>query len=215
MIKRYILVAAGEDTFTAIYQKNKFIRESDYVIAVDGGLKVLEKNNIKPSIFIGDNDSNINNVDYPKLLYKSEKDESDFELAISYVINSNSSEYKDSLDYKDVEILVYNATGRRLDHFISTIRTIVKNEDLNIKIIDDRNIIYLIKEKETILEDANYKYISFFNLYDDTIITLNGFKYDLDNYKMDRYCNLCLSNQIIKEGKIFCNKPIIVIRSKD
>lgn len=215
MIKRYILVAAGEDTFTAIYQKNKFIRESDYVIAVDGGLKVLEKNNIKPSIFIGDNDSNINNVDYPKLLYKSEKDESDFELAISYVINSNSSEYKDSLDYKDVEILVYNATGRRLDHFISTIRTIVKNEDLNIKIIDDRNIIYLIKEKETILEDANYKYISFFNLYDDTIITLKGFKYDLDNYKMDRYCNLCLSNQIIKEGKIFCNKPIIVIRSKD
>lgn len=215
MIKRYILVAAGEDTFTAIYQKNKFIRESDYVIAVDGGLKVLEKNNIKPSIFIGDNDSNINNVDYPKLLYKSEKDESDFELAISYVINSNSSEYKDSLDYKDVEILVYNATGRRLDHFISTIRTIVKNEDLNIKIIDDRNIIYLIKERETILEDANYKYISFFNLYDDTIITLKGFKYDLDNYKMDRYCNLCLSNQIIKEGKIFCNKPIIVIRSKD
>lgn len=215
MIKRYILVAAGEDTFTAIYQKNKFIRESDYVIAVDGGLKVLEKNNIKPSIFIGDNDSNINNVDYPKLLYKSEKDESDFELAISYVINSNSSEYKDSLDYKDVEILVYNATGRRLDHFISTIRTIVKNEDLNIKIIDDRNIIYLIKERETILEDANYKYISFFNLYDDTIITLKGFKYDLDNYKMDRYCNLCLSNQIVKEGKIFCNKPIIVIRSKD
>ncbi len=215
MIKRYILVAAGEDTFTAIYQKNKFIRESDYVIAVDGGLKVLEKNNIKPSIFIGDNDSNINNVDYPKLLYKSEKDESDFELAISYVINSNSSEYKDSLDYKDVEILVYNATGRRLDHFISTIRTIVKNEDLNIKIIDDRNIIYSIKERETILEDANYKYISFFNLYDDTIITLKGFKYDLDNYKMDRYCNLCLSNQIVKEGKIFCNKPIIVIRSKD
>lgn len=209
MIKRYILVAAGEDTFTAIYQKNKFIRESDYVIAVDGGLKVLEKNNIKPSIFIGDNDSNINNVDYPKLLYKSEKDESDFELAISYVINSNSSKYK------DVEILVYNATGRRLDHFISTIRTIVKNEDLNIKIIDDRNIIYLIKERETILEDANYKYISFFNLYDDTIITLKGFKYDLDKYKMDRYCNLCLSNQIIKEGKIFCNKPIIVIRSKD
>ena len=50
MIKRYILVAAGEDTFTAIYQKNKFIRESDYVIAVDGGLKVLEKNNIKPSL---------------------------------------------------------------------------------------------------------------------------------------------------------------------
>ena len=222
MNKRYILVAAGEDKFTKLYEENKFITSDDFIIAVDGGLKVLEKNNLKPSIFIGDNDSNLNDISYSKLLYNSEKDESDFELAISYIKqniralnNKNNNNNNNNKNNMNIEILVFNATGNRLDHFLSTIRTLIKNQDLNIKIIDDKNIIYLIKEKEEIKKDTNYKYVSFFNPYENTKITLKGFKYNLDNYIMDRHCNLCLSNQVIDVGVVKCNKAIISILSKD
>ena len=51
-----------------LYEENKFITSDDFIIAVDGGLKVLEKNNLKPSIFIGDNDSNLNDISYSKFI---------------------------------------------------------------------------------------------------------------------------------------------------
>ena len=61
-----VIVASGED-----YEKNKILNyceNSDYIISVDGGLNILDKLRIKPSIIIGDMDS----VD-KKLLTKYKK----------------------------------------------------------------------------------------------------------------------------------------------
>ena len=70
----------------------------------------------------------------------------------------------------------------------------------------------MIKNTKEITKDK-YKYISFFNVYDDTIITLKGFKYNLSNYTMKRFDNLCLSNEIIKKGYVNVNKEIIAIEA--
>lgn len=208
-INRFILVASGEDDFTSIYleacDKKQIINEKDYIIAVDGGLKTLNKLNITPDLFIGDNDSYQNNINFNKLLYKCEKDDSDLELALKYIIEN----YKE----KNSEINIYNATGNRLDHFIANIRMIIKYSNLNIKMFDSINKIYLIKEN-TIISKSEYKYLSIFNVVENTYVTLKGFKYNTNNLLMNKCCNIGLSNEIITEGEIVTNHPLLVIEAK-
>lgn len=197
---RYILVASGEDNFKQCYEK----QNGDCVWAIDGGLKTLEKEGIIPDVFIGDNDSALSNdiISKQTILINPCKDYSDLEEALM-IINK---------EYNDEEVIIYNATGGRSDHFIANIRLLSKYDNMNITILDIYSKIYLIKNTKEITKDK-YKYISFFNVYDDTIITLKGFKYNLSNYTMKRFDNLCLSNEIIKKGYVNVNKEIIAIEA--
>ena len=206
----YNLICAGEDSFSNLYNSSK--KENEKYIAIDGGLNVLTKLNIKIDAFFGDQDSldkkyNLPNYDFPlkSHLYSERKDDGDLELAISWLIKQSFFKIND-------EIIIYNATGGRLDHYQAALNILIKYKDYNIKIIDKQNEIFICKYSMIFNED-NYKYISFFAI-TDTIISLDGFKYPLDNYLLHPYCNLCLSNEIETEGKININKPIIVMKTK-
>ena len=60
-------------------------------------------------------------------------------------------------------------------------------------------------QKNRNISNANllkyHKYISFFNFEKNTIISLDGFKYDLCNYVMKDDDVLCVSNEIISNAK--------------
>ncbi len=200
---RYIIVGAGNESFVNCFKAQK----DDFYIAVDGGIKSLEKRNIMPDIFVGDNDSahksNIQ-VKVKKIILNPIKDKSDLEYVLKMVFQNYNSE----------EILIYNATGKRADHSLANIRLLLIYNNLNITIIDEYNRIYLIKDTKEITK-SSYKYISFFNVYDNTEITLKGFKYELDKHILSRFDNLCLSNEIIDKGIIKVNKKVICIESFD
>ena len=47
------IVCAGENHFSKLYQPD----ENEYIIGVDGGIKVLRDNNVKIDLAVGDFDS--------------------------------------------------------------------------------------------------------------------------------------------------------------
>lgn len=193
------IIGAGEDHFSSLYAPN----ENEYIIGVDGGLKVLEKLKLKADLAIGDFDSyNLKDVKAELIkTYNAKKDFSDLALALQYAIK---------LPHQ--KIIIYNVTGGRLDHFYSIINELIRYEKYNIEIIDNRNKIFVRKGTFKVTKDV-YKYISFFAL-SETFITLEGFKYPLNKYKLTKEDNLCLSNELINDiGLVTSTMAVLVIQS--
>ena len=204
------VVCAGSNYFSGLYQKD----EGEYLVGVD----ILIKKGLKIDLAIGDFDSsttvkNIKKYSHNVVQYSSEKDESDLELALSYISSPNFK--VDYLAKKTIQkIIIYNATGKRLDHYHAVINLLIRYTHFPIEIVDKYNQITIVNSK-TVFKKSNYKYISFFAVVPDTVISLKGFKYPLFNFNLGVNCNIGLSNEIVDEEAILetNNKKIIVIRS--
>lgn len=207
------IVCASNDTFSKLYQKD----EGEYLIGVDGGAKVLIKNRLPIDLAIGDFDSAQFNEIKAKskniILYPPNKDKSDLELTLNYIF---SPEFQTNYSAKKriEKIIIYNATGRRLDHYRATMNLLVRYMHLPIEVIDNHNYIYIVNSRTT-FKKTNYRYISFFAIDPNTTISLKGFKYDLQDHELGMYDNLCLSNEIIAEeaSLLTNNKKVMVIQS--
>jgi len=207
------IVCAGKNDFSQLYKKD----EDEVFIGVDGGSKVILKERLPLFVSIGDFDSaslkSIQEKCKKVISFPREKNESDLELALKYVA---STEFLDivSLRTPVKKIIIYNATGKRLDHYQAALNVLIRYMHLPIEIIDRTNLIQIVNSR-THFKNKGYKYFSFFAIDDNTIISLKGFKYELDKYHLKLYDNLCLSNEIAQdEGILYTNnKKIMVIQS--
>lgn len=199
----YKLVCAGDDSFSKLYSQD----DGEIIIAIDGGYQVLFDNNIDVDYFFGDCDSLENNSVkcINKNYYSPIKDDSDFDLAIKYLIEILKIS-------EDDFVYVYNCTGGRLDHYYAILNTLKKYCNYQIYLFDVNNKIYFLKEECSIIK-TTYKYISFFSIDDETILSIKGCKYLLDNYNLKIYDNLCLSNEIISKAIISSNKSVLVFET--
>lgn len=214
MIKTLIVSGGNveKDFFYEIYLNNKF----DYIIASDRGLEILDKFNIKPNYIIGDFDSidkeilnKYINTDIEIKELNPEKDYTDTHMALKLAIE---------LESKDITIL--GAIGTRIDHTIANIHILKETLDNNIecKIIDERNEIQLINRKTTLEMDKKYKYISLIPLTTKVEgVTLKGFKYQLSNAILEVGHSIGISNEQIDDyGQIDLKEGILIlIKSKD
>lgn len=149
------------------YIKSK-LRSDDYIICADGGLRHLEKLDIKADIAIGDFDSAEQAFSVKTLKYPIDKDYTDSELALEYALKSGYS-----------EILMLAVTGTRLDHTITNIMLLTKSD--NVSIIDDKNEIFALRNKLT-LEGRINKTLSVIPITQKLEgVTSKGLKYKLDN----------------------------------
>ena len=173
-----------------------------YIVGCDKGAYILLKLGIIPDIAIGDFDScnddekkyifdNIKNI----IKLDSIKDKSDTKECIEYLKN-----YDDIIIYGGIK-------GNRIEHFLSNIIDIYNHD--NIKIMDDNSLIEI--KKESFIPNKEYKYVSFYSLDNDSIISLNGFKYNLNNYNLKILDNLCLSNEIISNDCFVSLKGKIIV----
>lgn len=200
----YKIVCNGKNDLKLLYTKDK----DEVIIACDGGYDSLNRLGINVDYFFGDMDSiNENNViSKEKFIFNPIKDETDLEIAIKFVTDRCCC---------DDKIIVYNATGGRLDHYQIAIRLLKKYDKYNISIIDSNNIIYVYQKERNIVLKNDYQYISVFNYISNTIISLKGFKYPLDNYLMKENDTMCVSNEILDEtGYIKTNNNLLIIQSK-
>ena len=117
------------------------IKETPYIIAVDGGANYLHNHKIIPDVLIGDMDSIHQNTSR-ELARKStiiirhpkEKDQTDSELAISYAIEQGCK-----------EIIITGFVGDRFDHMIATINFLSKLiKKIKVKIIQNNEDIYFV-----------------------------------------------------------------------
>lgn len=194
------------------------IKNVRYIGADRGSLYLLDEG-IVPTEIVGDFDS-LSNDEWLRVSSevdiiekaKSEKDETDTDLALQNALKFNPS-----------EIYITGVTGGRLDHFEAAIRSMFRfqtsHPEIQIKIINSQNEIrILLPGEHTILRDEKYRYISFF-AYETEVenVTLRGVKYETTNESIEIGTSRFTSNELIAGlGYIsFSSGICLMIRSSD
>ncbi len=182
--------------------------EDSYVVGVDKGAFLALKRGVKLDLAIGDFDS-VNKEEFAYLFgsvnnivkLNPVKDETDTYEAYKYV-----KEY-------DEIVILGGIQGKRIEHLLAILNLV--KEDSRVKILDDNSYIYKLEASNHVVKKNEYKYISFFAI-EEALISLEGFKYDLDNYLLKKEDSLAISNEVIEEGHISIKKgSLLVVESKE
>lgn len=184
--------------------KNKF-PTPDFIIASDGGYKVLEEYKIVPDLLVGDFDSlsYVPNCDIKKL--NVEKDETDTFICINEAIKLGAN-----------EIFLFCCTGGRIDHTFANIQSLIyiaKNNAMGYLIDGDYIITALPVSKELAFSEKASGIISIFSADTEVCdVSILGLKYALNSGKLTNYFPLGVSNQFIGEkSKIVAQKGILLV----
>ena len=155
------------------------ISKTNFIIAADGGANHLKKLNLTPHLIIGDMDS-ISNKSFiddktiEKITYKTDKDQTDTELAILESFKRGST-----------HITLIGATGKRLDHTLANIE-LLKKYPGKITLIDNNTKLIAITNKQAlVLMGKKESIVSIFpaNTSSPSIKTI-GLQYNLDNQRL-------------------------------
>jgi thiamine pyrophosphokinase len=172
----------------------EIIKEDDWVVAVDGGLRHLLGVKLLPHLLIGDLDSisteeleAVSQKGIEVLRFPEEKDETDLELAL---MEAASREYK--------TILVAGALGGRIDQLLANLSLLLLPElvGLNVRIIDRYQEIFLIRDRALITGQAG-DIVSLLPLKGSAEgISTTGLKYSLSDETLFLEHSRGISNQM-------------------
>jgi thiamine pyrophosphokinase len=174
-------------------------------IGVDRGVYNLLTFGIMPHMAFGDFDSisgeerqwvqsKLENLE----IYPKEKDETDMELAINWCLRQNPS-----------QIILLGATGGRLDHLFMNAHLILKGLKANIPVyLEDRwNKMTLLDPGTYTFNKESFKYYSILPFTEKVKgLTLQGFRYPLENKDIEQGSSLCISNELTAETGKVCFK---------
>lgn len=212
-----ILIITGgriEDSFLVdLVKKGQYSK----IIAADHGLMAADRLGLTLDYIVGDFDSvseavlkKYHEISTPIQTFPTEKDKTDTQIAIELALMHNAT-----------AIDIVGATGSRLDHVLANIHLLLLPMQLNIKacILDTNNRIYLQNQSFTIHKEGQYgDYVSLLPFTEKVSgLTLNGFKYPLNQITYNAGSSLGISNEIKDEAaKVEISEGIlIVIESRD
>lgn len=200
-----------------------YIRKYSFgcTIAADKGMRYFYEQKTAPDYIVGDFDSadpeilqsfqNLNEGKRPAICrFQPEKDETDTELAIRIAMGQGC----------DV-IHLLGATGSRVDHMLGNLHLLgaAMKQGVECRMVDSNNRIRMICQGMTLKREEQYgSYVSLFPFTPQVKgLTLTGFKYPLEDYTLECYHSLGVSNEIIEdEAEIsFREGVLIVVESKD
>ena len=227
---RVMIISGGsvDDAFALDFlKKNKY----DMLIAADSGMNFLYRNEIVPDVIAGDFDS-VDEAAYayfageesvkkkesdrkgirpPEILRLNPmKDDTDTEFVIREAIRRGAS-----------SITVLGGTGTRLDHVIGNIHIlgIGFQEKVQIELVDAHNRIRMITGEVHIRKSEQFgQYVSLLPFAGDAKgVTLEGFKYSLENALMESFCSLGISNEIENEEAVIriAEGILLMIEARD
>ena len=171
------------------------------LLAADRGLDFFLETGLVPDIVDGDFDSlsgagkaYLESLDHTEIVrLNPEKDDTDTQSTLNLAIRRGAK-----------NILILGATGGRLDHFIGNMGLLGygRQKGVNVILADAQNYICLVENGDIIRKDSQFgKYVSFFAA-GETVegLTLKGFKYPLDHYRLTTdNCGRTVSNEIQEE----------------
>ncbi len=180
------------------YEKIKeYLKEDDFFVYCDGGLKHMEKLGVKPNLIVGDFDSHENpHMDSETIVLPCEKDDTDTCHALKVCIERG---------FKD--FLFIGCIGERMDHTLGNVSLLImlKEKSLSGIMLDDYSEISIVKDEESI--DDSFSYFSLITLSDISEgITIKNAKYPLENASLKSGFQLGISNEVIKgkTAKVSC-----------
>lgn len=205
-----VVISNGEVNNDNFYKELFHQENPQYIICADGGAKHLRRLGIVPTTIIGDLDSiPMAELEFYKeksieiIKYDIEKDETDTQLAIQYVM---------SLPIK--EVILVGMLGSRMDHTLANVYLLKSLLDKGLKasIVNEHNRIYLM-DKSIELKGRKGETLSLLPFTDRVDgITTEGLHYSLKDAVMTKDNPYGISN-VVKGGKvkITINKGILLV----
>ena len=202
-MKNYLISIGGNSTSNVLSIESNF----EEIIAVDSGIEHLLNLSLNPNTLIGDLDSiSKKSLDEVKkngvkiLAFNSNKDQTDFELALNYLEEAEKS-----------KVYIIGGESGEIDHLISIFLLIPSKSFFE-------NIIWLYGDKRIIFRqkiELNIKKLTKFSiipLSDLTNLSIDGAEWNLDNKDIQFGETLTLRNITNEEQlNIKCDKGVFAL----
>ena len=202
-MKNYLISIGGNSTSDVLSIESNF----EEIIAVDSGIEHLLNLSLNPNTLIGDLDSiSKKSLDEVKkngvkiLAFNSNKDQTDFELALNYLEEAEKS-----------KVYIIGGESGEIDHLISIFLLIPSKSFFE-------NIIWLYGDKRIIFRqklELNIKKLTKFSvipLTDLTNLSIDGAEWNLDNKDIQFGETLTLRNNTNEEQlNIRCDKGVFAL----
>lgn len=158
---------------------NNYFKESNYIIAADGGADYLKTENIIPDLIIGDLDS----VKKRTLAFFKNRS------LIKKVRDQNTTDFEKSLFFclkeKKDNIIVFGFSGDRADHTLNNFSILKRYyKKFNIRLISDEFEIFFI-DKKIIFPYRKNETVSLLGLPKASKINSKGLKYRLKDTDLE------------------------------
>lgn len=202
-IKNRCVIVGGGDCSTDMLLSN--ITQDDFVVCADSGFDIVSKSKIIPNLIIGDFDSikTIPNNE-EKIVLPVEKDMTDCEAA-----------YNEGVKRGFDKFLLLGGTGGRFEHTFANISVMARasKEGKEVVIMDDKHIFRSITNSSLYVPFLPNKQISVFAFGEKAYgVTETGFHYPLENYTLDPFVPLGISNDITGDyGVISVEEGTLII----
>ncbi len=202
-MKNYLISIGGNSTSDVLSIESNF----EEIIAVDSGIEHLLNLSLNPNTLIGDLDSiSKKSLDEVKkngvkiLAFNSNKDQTDFELALNYLEEAEKS-----------KVYIIGGESGEIDHLISIFLLIPSKSFFE-------NIIWLYGDKRIIFRqkiELNIKKLTKFSIIpisDLTNLSVDGAEWNLDNKDIQFGETLTLRNSTNEEQlNIRCDKGVFAL----
>ena len=168
------------------------LRQDDYMIYCDCGLRHMDGLGAEPDLIVGDFDSYSNpEFDTETIVLPCEKDDTDTVFAV-----------KEALRRGFEDFLLIGVVGERLDHTLGNVSILLMLDSTGKKgtIIDDYSEIEIVSdrcEKPCIIDDS-YVYFSLIDISGTARgVTIRGAKYPLENAEITCEYQYGVSNEVL------------------
>lgn len=205
------VIVGGADIADYPYIK-KYLKEDDFTIFCDSGLKHMERLGVCPDLIIGDFDSwNDPHMDVETLVLPTVKDDTDTVYAV-----------KEAKKRGFTELLMIGAVGGRIDHSLGNIYVLYDLDEAGIPamIADDYSEMLVVSDQTEQITDQ-YPFFSLINMTGKAEgICIKNAKYELENASIQSGYQYGISNEVtkgqtaevsVRDGKLLLIK---VVRDK-
>ena len=163
------------------------LRDDDFVIYCDSGLKHQEKLNRKPDLIIGDFDSH-------------EKPDTDIEIIVLPTVKDDTDTVyavKEGLRRGAEDFLLLGVLGARLDHTLANVYSLIDLDEKgkNAVIADDFSLMRIVSHS-TVEITPNWRFFSLVNIDGSAHgVTIRNAKYELDDAEIPCSYQYAVSNE--------------------
>lgn len=169
------------------------LRDDDYFVFCDSGLRHMEGLGACPDLIIGDFDSHENpRMDVETIVLPIEKDDTDTFFAAKEMLSRGFEEF-----------LLVGVIGARLDHTIANLSILLMLDTAGKKAtaVDDYSEMEVVSSEPAFIEDT-YSYFSLLNITGEAEgVTIKNAKYPLENAAIECDYQYGVSNEILT-GKV-------------
>ncbi len=206
-VQRCVIIGGAE---IRQYQRiRESLREDDWLVYCDGGLKHVPEIGREPDLIVGDFDSHEKpETDTETIVLPREKDDTDTVYAVKEAVRRG---------YRD--FLLAGVTGERFDHTFGNISLLLYLDSLGIpaKILDDYSEMSIVSRESAEVED-NWSYFSLLNISGTAKgITILDARYPLTDGEITSEYQYGISNEVlpgrtarvsVREGRLLLVKVI-------